>query len=357
MEPEYIEKKEKQTTIIPVQQIENATRDEFLAILKLVSPGTPLRTAIDSIVDARKGGLIVIENPLVNGIMDGGFKVNTKFNPQKLLELAKMDGAIILSKDLKRILHANVTMAPSNKISSEETGTRHKAAERTAKMAGTLTIAVSERKNQIHLYFKNFKYHLKEKSETLRRATETLQILEKQRELFDRNIESLNYHELYNDPNVVQAAKVIQKGKTIEKILESQELTLIELGSEAVALKLRIKELLKDLEKETDLVIRDYTRLNLKRTKHLLKNLSSEELLDTDTILLALAQDRNHSELVKGYRILSKTKMSDKEVAELIKTFKNLKTVLELNKEELEKLLGKEKMIVLSKDLERIKNQ
>ena len=125
MEPEYIEKKEKQTTIIPVQQIENATRDEFLAILKLVSPGTPLRTAIDSIVDARKGGLIVIENPLVNGIMDGGFKVNTKFNPQKLLELAKMDGAIILSKDLKRILHANVTMAPSNKISSEETGTRH----------------------------------------------------------------------------------------------------------------------------------------------------------------------------------------------------------------------------------------
>ena len=112
MEAEIIEKKEKQTTIIEVKQNDNATKEEFLSILKLVSPGTSLRAAIDNIVDARKGGLIVIENNLVNEITDGGFKVNAKFTPQRLLELAKMDGAITISKDLKRIISANVTLAP-----------------------------------------------------------------------------------------------------------------------------------------------------------------------------------------------------------------------------------------------------
>jgi len=129
----------------------DATKEEFLSVLKLVSPGKSLRTAIDSIVDARKGGLIVVENSMVEGIIDGGFRVKTKFTPQKLLELAKMDGAIILSKDLRKILSANVTLIPTSKIPTQETGTRHKAAERTAKMTGTLTIAISERKNQIQI--------------------------------------------------------------------------------------------------------------------------------------------------------------------------------------------------------------
>jgi diadenylate cyclase len=169
MEKEVTEKKEKQTTIVEIKTPKEASKEEFLSVLKIVSPGTALRAAIDNIVDARKGGLIVVDNSLVNGIIDGGFRVNTRFTPQKLLELAKMDGAIILSKDMKRINHANVTLAPDNKIPTQETGTRHKAAERAAKMTGTLTIAISERRNQIHIYYKNFRYHLREKSEILRR--------------------------------------------------------------------------------------------------------------------------------------------------------------------------------------------
>ena len=145
-----IEKKEKQTTIVEIKSEKEASKEEFFAALKMVSPGTPMRIAIDHIVDARKGGLIVVENPLVNEIIDGGFRVNARFTPQRLLELAKMDGAIILSKDMKKINYANVTLAPDIKIPTQETGTRHKAAERTAKMTGTLTIAISERRNQIH---------------------------------------------------------------------------------------------------------------------------------------------------------------------------------------------------------------
>ncbi|MEM3074688.1 MAG: DNA integrity scanning diadenylate cyclase DisA [Candidatus Pacearchaeota archaeon] len=357
MDKELVEKKEKQTTIIEIKPTEVATKEEFFNVLKQVAPGTALRSALDNIVDAKKGGLIVIENDLVNKILDGGFKVNTRFTPQKLLELAKMDGAIIISKDMKRINYANVTLTPDSKIPSEETGTRHKSAERTAKMTGTLTIAVSERKNQIHLYYKNFKYYLRDKTEILRRATETLQILEKQRELFDSYIERLNYHEIYNDLNILQAAKVIQKGKTMQKVLESQELTLIELGSEAIALKLRIRELMKDVEKETDLVIKDYTKLNLKKSKSLLDNLSYEELIDTDNILLALAQTENSViNFIKGYRILSKTKLSEKEIIQVIDEFKNLQNIIKAKQEDFEKIIGKEKSIVLTRDLARIRN-
>ena len=352
------EKKEKQTTIIEIKHSGHSTEEEFINILKMVSPGTSLRSGIDGIVEAKKGALIVLENDNVNKIIDGGFKINAKFNPQRLVELGKMDGAIVLSKDAKRIIHSNVLLVPDSKIPSQETGTRHKAAERTAKMTGTLAIAISERKNQINLYYKDLKYHLKEKSEILRRASETLQILEKQRELFDSNVERLNYLEIFNDLNIVQAAKVIQKGKIMQKILESQERTLIELGNEASAIKLRIRELIKDVEKETDLVIKDYTKISMKKSKTLLENLSYEELIDTENILLALAQNENNQvEFVKGWRILSKTHLEDSEIFQLINQLNDLQVILESKKDRFESIIGNEKAIVLAKDLARIKNQ
>ena len=105
--------------------------------LNNIAPGTPLRRAVDYIVNSELGGLIVIMNDKVEGIIEGGFKVNIKFTPQRLFELSKMDGAIILSKDMKKILHANVLLIPDPKIISNETGTRHKAGERTAGYKGT----------------------------------------------------------------------------------------------------------------------------------------------------------------------------------------------------------------------------
>lgn len=351
-------KKEKQTTIIEIKSNNQATKEEFLNVLKSVAPGTQLRSAIDGIIEARKGGLIVIENELTNEIMDGGFRINTRFSPQKMLELAKMDGAIILSPNIKKIIYSNVTLAPDIKIKSEETGTRHKAAERTAKMTGTLTIAISERKNQIYLYYKDLKYHLRNKSEILRKAGETLQILEKQRELFDNYVERLNYHEIFNDLNLIQASKVIQKGKTMEKIISSQERSLIELGNEAIALKFRIRELMKGVGKETELVIKDYTNLNLKKSKNLLKNLNYEELIDIENIFLALAQNKNNSiNSIAGWRALSKTCLDEGEIEPLLKEFKNFNNILEARAKDYSKIISEEKSIVLDKEIQRMKNQ
>ncbi|HLD98383.1 MAG TPA: DNA integrity scanning diadenylate cyclase DisA [Candidatus Nanoarchaeia archaeon] len=349
-------KKETQKTIIEIKPNIEATKEEFLSILRLVSPGTHLRHGLNGVVDAKKGALVVVENEKLTNILDGGFKVNCRFTPQRLIELAKMDGAIILSKDMKRILYANVMLAPDIKITTKETGTRHKAAERTAKMLGTLTIAVSERKNQISMYYKNVKYHLRATEEILRSATETLHILEKQRELFDKNIEKLNSMESQNDLNLLVAFKAIQKGKMMEKIIESQEKTLIELGHEGTAIKHRIKELIKDIEKETDLIIKDYTKLNLKKSKNILSNLSYEELTDIDNIAISLAQKESNSiDNIKGWRILSRSNLAEKDIANLIAEFKNLDSIINSKTDKFSKVVGDDKAWILAKELAKIK--
>jgi diadenylate cyclase len=212
------DKKEVQATITPQKLAAKLDKEELFNILKLVAPGTNLRTGINSIVQAGKGALIVVENENLLPILDGGFRVNCRFTPQRLVELSKMDGAIVLSKDLKKISHANVLLTPDSAIKTHETGTRHKAAERTAKQIGSIVVAVSERRHEIALFYKNARHIVKYTAELLRKANEQMQMLEKHRELFDSNLEKLNRSEMRNTLNLSHAVSVIQKGRIIQKI-------------------------------------------------------------------------------------------------------------------------------------------
>ena len=350
--------KEIQITIVRENEgFLKATESEFLSILKQVCPGTNLRLGLESIAKAKRGALIVVENDFLPKYLDGGFKINGRFTPQRLMELAKMDGAIILSKDLKRITHANVTLAPDTRVPTRETGTRHKAAERTAKITGTLAITISERRNDTTLYYKNVRHNLRPTSEILHRTNETLHILEKQRELFDVYLETLNYLEVTNEINLDQAIKVIQKGAAIMKILKSQERNLIELGSDGATLKFRLKEILKDVEKETDLIIRDYTRLDLKKSRKLLDSLSYEDVIDKNNIIITLAQNENaRIESIKGWRVLSKIPVPEREIGSIISEMKELKRILEIKPQELERICDKETSDIITEGIRKIKN-
>ena len=313
------EKKEVQKTIIPSQN-NKVSEEEFFNVLKMVAPGTNFRTALDNALKTGKGALIVIENESLARIMDGGFRVNCRFTPQRLVELAKMDGAIVLSKDMKRIDYANVLLTPDSHIKSSETGTRHKAAERTAKQMGNLVIAISERKHDITLFYKNIRYSIKKTEEVLRKSNEHIQMLEKQRELFDANISKLNKLEIRNYPSIHQAILVIQKGKFIQKIAEDLKKYIVELGNEGTLLKTRLKEITSGIEKETNLTIKDYTKLDIKKSRTILENLSYDEILVIDNILNALAYEKLiQIEPIKGWRILSKTSLPEADIAKLIK--------------------------------------
>jgi len=332
-------KKEIQDTITPVSN-GKATEEEFFNVLRMIAPGTHLRTALDGALKAGKGALIVVENEHLIPLLDGGFKINCRFTPQKLVELTKMDGAIVLSKDMKKISFANVLLTPDSKIKTLETGTRHKAAERTAKQTGTLVIAISERKHEISLFYKNIKHPIKNIDVIIRKASEHIQLLEKQRELFDYSLDKLTALELKNNPSLNQAVHTIQKGRLIQKIAEELRKNIVELGNEGTILKTRLKEILLGIEKETNLVIRDYTKLDVKKSKILLETLSFDEILDPENILKALAYEESSKEAVKGWRILSKTTLSEAEIAKLVKETGSLDRAIHSNMEFYSGILG-----------------
>jgi diadenylate cyclase len=352
-----MEKKEVQKQIIEKGVKSNkATEEEFFSILKTVAPGTNFRAALDGTLRTGKGALIVIENDSTLDLFDGGFWINAKFTPQKLIELSKMDGAIILSKDLKRISHANVLLTPDSRITTHETGTRHKAAERTAKQAGTLTIAISERRNEITLYYKNIKYPIIPTQELLRKANENIQLLEKQRELFDKQVDKLDSIELKGSSSLRQAINVIQKGRIILKLNEELSKSLIELGRESTLLRMRLKEIALGVERETDLVTKDYTQFDLKRSKFLLQDLSYDSVLDEESIANILGYDGIiASQPLGGWRILSRTSLLDSEIAALIKEHQTLKAVIRSDARTYSSVLGEEKAKILEDELKKFK--
>lgn len=349
-------RKEIQEKIIE-ENNKKASEEEFSAILKLVAPGTNLRSALNGVLKIKKGALIVVENEYLHGILDGGFRINTKFTPQKVIELSKMDGAIVLSKDMKKINYANVLLVPDSSIKTLETGTRHKAAERTAKHAGTFVMAISERKNEINLFYKNIKYHLNDTDELLRKTNEYMQLLEKQRELFDDNIKKLNFLELRNYSSLNQAIQVIQKGGFIQRIAGDLKKYMIELGKEGTLLKVRLRELTKDIEKETELVIKDYTKLNFKRSKMLIDSLAFDEILDNEHILGTLGYEKSVPQtiVIQGWRILSKTSLHESEIAQLINESGSLGKSLNSNLNFYKIIFSEEKAKILQEEINRIK--
>lgn len=351
------EVKEVQDTIIPlVQNKEKVSEDEFFNILKTVAPGTNLRTAIDGALKAGKGALIVVENDQLLPLIDGGFRVNCRFTPQRLVELTKMDGAIILSKDMKRINYANVLLTPSSMIKTSETGSRHKAAERTAKETGCVVVAISERKHEINIFYKNLKYNLKNTDEILRKANEQIQLLEKHKEMFDKQVDKLNRLELRNYHSLNNAVQLIQKGRLIQKIAKDLKKHIIELGNEGQILKTRLKELIIGVERETDLVIKDYTKLDLKKSRLLLESLNYDEILESENILRVLAYESpTHSPQVKGWRILSKTSLPEQDIATLIKSMGSLGKVIHSGVKAYSPFVGEEKAGQFKEEVERIK--
>jgi len=347
-------KKEVQITILPKNN-NKATNEEFLNILRVVSPGTNFRSAIDGALKSGRGALILVETGNSLNIFEGGFKVNCRFTPQRLIELAKMDGAIVMSTNLKKILYANVLLTPNSKIETSETGTRHKAAERAAKQTSGLIIAISERRHEITIFYKNKRYTLQSTDHLLRKANENIQLLEKQRELFDKNLERLNHLELRNSPGLNQALITIQKGRLIEKIAAELKKQVIELGIEGSLIKTRLKEIIHGVEKETNFIIKDYTKLDLKKSRFILETLTYDELTDEENILKVLAFETISNVNARGWRILSKTSLQEQDINTIITEMKSIGKAINSNIRDISNLLDKDRAQIFRDEISRIK--
>ena len=331
----------------------------FIDFIKLVSPGTPVRTVIDDLVRSDLGGMIVFDSPELqqNNIIEGGFRINCRFTAQKLFELCKMDGAIIISPNLKRILYANTLMNPDTSIHSIETGTRHKAAERTAKQAHTFVIAVSERRKKTTLYYGQSRYYLKSTDALLRSISSNLQVLEKQREHLDEQISNLNVLEMSEMVSISDVCKVIQRTEMILKISESVKRNFTELGKEGSIIHMRYRELLRGVEKAENEVLRDYASLSLKRSKTLLENMTFDGLLDLESIArLILEKPIEENISPRGYRFLSHLTLSEKEISQIVKQFHNLNNIISLEPAEFETIL-KNRASTINEEIRNLREQ
>lgn len=161
-----------------------------------------------------------------------GFNINEKYSPSKLYELAKMDGAIVLSSDLKKILYANTQLIPSPTISTKETGTRHRTAERVAKQTGELVISISQRRNVITVFKNNFRYTIEEPTRILSKANQALQILERYKTAFDSRLSILNEYEFNDIVTLDNVINCIQRAEMAMMVVDEIKHSIYELGEE-----------------------------------------------------------------------------------------------------------------------------
>src|SRR6478735_7910596 len=170
----------------------HAANEQMRDALARVSPGTPLRDGIDRVVRAKAGALLVLSDGAdVLSICSGGFLVDAPYSPQRLSELAKMDGAIIISTDGGRIARANVHLVPDPTVPTSETGTRHRTAERVARSLGVPVVSASEEMGVINVYAGGSKRLLQEVGHLLDRANQALQTLERYKARLDDAIANL----------------------------------------------------------------------------------------------------------------------------------------------------------------------
>lgn len=340
---------------------------ELVEILKMIAPGTQIREGLDNILKAKTGALIVIgDSKEVMEIVDGGFNINVDYTPARLYELAKMDGAIILSEDLKRILFANAQLMPDASIPTTETGTRHRTAERVSKKTGNIVISISQRRGIITIYNSNERYVLEDTSRVAAKANQALQTVEKYRKVFDNKINRLNEYEFNDIATLELLIETIQRCEMLMKIADEVRKAVYELGTEGRLISMQLDELMDGVEKEEKLLFKDYVvKKDPIDAYNEIKKLSYEELFKTPIIagILGMKETDNFDEVTiyaRGYRVLSKIpRMPANIVDNLVKKFKSFQHLLSADIKELDTVdgIGEVRARTIIQSLKRMQEQ
>ncbi len=302
--------------------------EEMRLALARVAPGTALRDGIDRVVRAKAGALLVLSDDAeVLSICSGGFLVDAPYSPQRLSELAKMDGAIIVSSDGGRIARANVHLVPDPTVPTSETGTRHRTAERVARSLGVPVISASEEMGVINVYAGGGKRQLQEVGHLLDRANQALQTLERYKIRLDDAITNLTAVEVEDVATLRDVVSVVQRGEMVHRIADEIETMIIELGVDARLVRLQLDELYSEIDDELDLVVADYQPPGraVEDTLAAMSLLSDDEVLKTSlaaaTMVLeeeAAQIDLSREAVPRGLRVLHRVSRLPEGGAELL---------------------------------------
>lgn len=350
-------------------------QEEVLELLKKVAPGTILREGLDNILKAKTGALIVVsESEEVMNIADGGFKLDLEFTPASIYELSKMDGAIVVSSDLKKILRANVQLVPDHNIKTSETGTRHRTAERVAKQTNELVICISQRRGIITIFKGEYRYVVKDTETVIIEATQMLETLEKYKRVFDNLLSVLTEHEFDDIVYLELVANAIYRSEMIIKLKNEVEKTIIELGDEGRLINIQLLELIDNVEQEEKQIIQDYMIESKKKGKRSAENVLEEirkldrkGLIDSEKIIKILGYESDSTtELLdmnvspRGYRVLNKIpKMPMSIIEKIVDSFGTLQMVCNASVAQLDDVegIGERRAKIINQTLKRLQEQ
>lgn len=326
----------------------NKEKNILEKIFKILAPGAPLRMAIDRIQEAELGALIVLTDyEAIENIAEGGFLLNTNFTPQKVYELSKMDGSIIISEDLKIIHAANMQLQPNTDIYTAESGTRHRTADRIAKQIGKLVITISERRNKITVFKNDYKYSIHRTADLLMKASQSIMSLEKYSSLVNKYLSSLNLLEIENEVTLEDIINGLRYFVLLTKMDDEVNQYILELGIEGRLIQLQHHEIMLNQNMNLKNFLKDYSlKSDIEEIINILPNINLEDLTKDDKLLNTIGyntKDINYEDIVetKGYRILSTVnKLNKKDIELLIEHFGCIYNIIYADLEELASIKG-----------------
>lgn len=328
-----------------------AQEERLIQALQMIAPGTAIREAIDNIVKGRHGALLVFsDEEKIRPMISGGIDIDVAFAPMLLYELAKMDGAILLNENGTRILHANVQLMPDARIWSQETGTRHRTAERVAKQIDALAISISAARDVVTVYVGDIRYVLEPIRTILDKADQALQTMEKFKSRFNHVANNLSLLELRDAVTLHDVLSVLQRAEMVLVIAQLIEGYLIQLGAEGRLVELQLEELLVNVRDERALVLADYlpeiNPVRLESARAALGAVPSDELLSLARIGQALGFESDSESLEKpvhprGFRMLRKIpRLTEDVIDKVVCCYGDLRSIMKASLEELAAIDG-----------------
>ena len=339
--------------------------------LAKVAPGMPLREGLDRILQGKRGALLVVgDDPAVLSICTGGFLLDAEFSPQRLSELAKMDGAIILASDASRIARANVHLMPKASIPTTETGTRHRTAERVARSIDVPVVTVSEAMATIAIYRNDAKHTIKATGWLVDRASQALSTLQRFKTRYDLALVLLSTLEVEDTVTVRDVVAVLQPAEMLVRIAEEIEGYLVELGEDGRLIALQLEEVAAGVDQTLRLVVQDYvagapprgsgdggraSRRPVPRAERddrvdralaELHRLSPDDLLDPVPVSACLGRGGGMLGLdgaveARGYRLLHRLpRVPDQLIEGIVEQFTSLPRIMQASPADLEKVGG-----------------
>jgi diadenylate cyclase len=323
----------------------------LLAAIMKVAPGTALRQAVDDVIRSREGALIVVGDPQeLSFLYSGGIRLDTPFRPQLLYELAKMDGAIIVDQAVKRLAWANVQLMPDPTIPSEETGTRHRTAERVAKQTGALVVTVSQRREVVSIFVGPLRYQLDPVADVLAKTNQALGTLDTYRQRLEQVLLRLTALEFQNAVTLDDVLVVLQRAAMTTRMSGRIQRDCVELGVEGRLIGMQLEELVGKVPADRDAIVRDYHatggEAEVAAALDGLDAMRYRDLREFERLAELLGYDRgvaplDRSVAPRGFRVLSHIpRLPDSVIRRVVADLGNLDSVVRASLRDLEAVDG-----------------